>query len=79
MMLNYVFGTGTAIVTLDKFTSKPSLTHPFLMVFLVVVLAAIGWMIGKVYRLNIRNECYVQLFNILQLQILFKDSSKRFN
>lgn len=43
--------TGCAIVVLDRFiTRTPSIHHPFVMVFLVIVLSAIGWAIARTVR-----------------------------
>jgi tetratricopeptide (TPR) repeat protein len=41
---------GCAIVISDQFTKKPSVTQPFLMVFLVMIAAAIGYGIAKSFR-----------------------------
>lgn len=46
---------GVLIVISDQlFTQKPSLKHPTLMVFLVIVVAAIGYGISKLYRYYMR-------------------------
>lgn len=41
---------GCAIVISDQFTKKPSVTQPFLMVFLVMIAATIGFGIAKTFR-----------------------------
>lgn len=41
---------GCAIVISDQFTKTPSVTQPFLMVFLVMIAASIGFGIAKTFR-----------------------------
>lgn len=41
---------GCAIVISDQFMKKPSVTQPFLMVFLVMIAASIGFGIAKTFR-----------------------------
>lgn len=69
--------TGCAIVTLDKFTRIPSITHPFLMVFLVMILSALGWGVGKTYRyyLKIHRKGMIEIPSEMSDDFLLRDVS----
>lgn len=46
--------TGCAIVIFDQFTKTPSVSHPILMVLLVVIASAIGFGIAKSFRFYLK-------------------------
>ena len=66
---------GCSIVILDQFTKKPSVTQPFLMVFLVMLAAAGGFMIAKTvrYYLNFHRKGLIEPPNELSDDFLVQD------
>lgn len=68
---------GCAIVILDQFTKKPSVTQPFLMVFLVMLTAAIGFAIAKTvrYYLNFHRKGMIEPPTELSDDFLLQDAS----
>lgn len=70
--------TGCAIVVLDRFVTKsPSITHPFVMVFLVIVLSAVGWAIAKTcrYYMKIQKKGLIEVPTEMTDDFLLNDTS----